>query len=318
MPRILLVKTSSLGDIVHNLPVASDIAAALPGAEIDWVVEENSAAIPRLHPFVRRVIPVALRRWRKGFWLRDTWRDVQLFLHELRGVRYDAVVDTQGLLKSALVTRAAQGSRYGLDWKSSREPLSLFFYDRTFRVPRRQQAVERNRALAAQALRYTQAARVDYGIVARDRPHPWLTADPYAVLIHATSASSKLWPEARWVALGKALAERGMTSVLPWGSTHEHERSMRLASAIRGSLVPPHLELEDIAAVFGRARCTIGVDTGLTHLAGALGLPTVGIYTATNPEWTGLYGCARALNLGGMGASPAVEDVLRELERLTR
>src|SRR5688500_9903662 len=147
MPRVLLVKTSSLGDVVHNLPVVSDIAAAIPGAEIDWVVEDTFAAVPKLHPDVRRVLPVSLRGWRRRWWQRETWREIACFGRALRRERYDAVLDTQGLLKSALVTRAAHGTRYGLDWRSSREPL-FAFYDRTLSIPRAQPAIERNRQLA--------------------------------------------------------------------------------------------------------------------------------------------------------------------------
>jgi heptosyltransferase-1 len=317
MPRILLVKTSSLGDVVHNLPVASDIAAALPQAQIDWVVEESFAAIPRLHKSVNRVIPVALRRWRAHWWHRDTRRDAQAFFRELRSVVYDAVLDTQGLLKSALVTRLARGRGYGLDWKSSREPLSLF-YNRTFPVAWKQAAVERNRALAAQALRYTPRSDVRYDISAVAARYPWLTAERYAVLIHVTSARPKLWAEEHWIALGRALAERGVMSVLPWGSSDERERSERLSRSIAGSMVPPPLQLSDVAVLLAQAHAAVGVDTGLTHLAGALRVPTVGIYTATDPRRTGLYGCERAINVAGNAANPTVDDALYALERLLR
>jgi heptosyltransferase I len=316
MQRILLVKTSSLGDIVHNLPVVSDIVCAHPGAHIDWVVEERFAAIPALHPAVRRVIPVAVRRWRRSWLSRATRRELCLFLRELRTERYDAVIDTQGLLKSALIARAAHGRRYGLDWSSSREPLALF-YDRTSRVPRAQPAVERNRALAALALGYSPSSAVRYGITTTSRDHPWLKFSKYAVLVHATSAKDKLWPEDQWIALGTALAARSITSVLPWGTAPEHERSMRLAQAIRSSVVPPQLELDDMAGMLARAACVIGVDTGLTHLAGALDVATIGLYTTTDPARTGLYGCARAINLGGIKRTPSVNEVLLEMERLT-
>lgn len=315
MQRILLVKTSSLGDVVHNLPVVSDIAAAHPGALIDWVVEEGFSAIPALHPGVRRVIPIAIRRWRKGWLNRGTRRDINDFIRELRAVEYDAVIDSQGLLKSALVTRAAHGRRYGLDWSSSREPLSLF-YDRTFDVPRSQPAVERNRVLAARALGYTPPPEVTYGIRAMSTDPRWRVPDRYAVLIHATSADRKLWPEDRWIALGTALNARGIASVLPWGSDRERARSERLSRAIPGSVVPLPLDLAALASVLERAVCAIGVDTGLTHLAGALGVATIGIYAATDPALTGLYGCPRAVNLGGIGAAPDVDVVVHEMERL--
>jgi heptosyltransferase-1 len=317
MPRILLVKTSSLGDVVHNLPVASDIASALPDAEIDWIVEQDFAAIPRLHRSVSRVIPIALRRWRKQWWRRETRREMHAFFSELREVRYDAVLDTQGLLKSALVTWAAKGPRYGLDWRSSREPLGVF-YDQTFRVAWKRQAVERNRALAGQALRYMPNGHVHYGISTVATRSPLTQADRYAVLIHVTSAPRKLWPEERWVAVGRALSDAGLISVLPWGSALEHERSVRLSQSIKGSVIPAAMDLSELAANLQQAHCAIGVDTGLTHLAGALGVPTIGIYTVTDPELTGLYGCSRAINLGDRGQSPNAEEVLRSLETLIR
>src|SRR5687768_13752384 len=135
MPRVLLVKTSSLGDVVHNLPVASDLAGAMPGVAVDWVVEEAFESIPALHPGVGEVIPVCVRRWRSAPWQSATWRQLRAFVARLRSVSYDAVIDTQGLLKSAIVARFARGRRFGLDWSSSREPLFMF-YDRTIRVPR--------------------------------------------------------------------------------------------------------------------------------------------------------------------------------------
>ena len=314
MRQILLVKTSSLGDVVHNFPVASDIAAALPGAAIDWAVEESFAALPRLHPAVRRVIPLAVRRWRRSWWRSDTRREIGEFAAELRRVRYDAVIDTQGLLKSAVVARAAHGERHGLDWKSSREPLGVF-YDRTYRVDRHRHAVERNRELAALALAYRRANGAEYGIAPES--HSRFVPQRYAVLAHATSADAKLWPEARWIALGNRLRGLGVRALLPWGSPLERDRSERLARSLKDAHVLPRLPLGDLTAVLADAECVVGVDTGITHLAAALGTVTVGIYTATDPSLTGLYGCARAANVGGRGEMPAPEDVLREIERLS-
>jgi heptosyltransferase-1 len=312
MPRVLLVKTSSLGDVVHNLPVVTDVSTALPGARIDWVVEEAFDAIPRLHPNVQGVIPLAIRRWRRHWPTREVRNEIGAFVKRLREDSYDAIIDTQGLLKSALVTRAARGKRFGLDWRSSREPLALF-YDRTFAVAGLAHAVERNRMLAARVLSYTPLPTVTYGIHAPRAELPWLP-QPYAVFVHATSARRKLWEERAWIALGAALAQRGFTPVLPWGSPTERERSERLAAAIAGVVVCPRLALRDLSGVLSGARCAIGVDTGLTHLAGALGVPTVGIYNATEPARTGLYGCARAVNVGGVTRGPTVDEVIRALE----
>jgi heptosyltransferase-1 len=314
MPRILLVKTSSLGDVVHNLPVASDIRAAVPHAEIDWVVEGAFAAIPRLHPAVARVLPVAIRRWRSSLLDAAAREEMRAFARELKRETYDAVIDTQGLLKSALVTRAARGVRHGLDFASSREPLSVF-YDRTYAVPWTMHAVERNRLLAAQALAYAVPPGVDYGIQASAAKLAWLPNGPYAVLVHATSAPEKLWPEEHWVELATRLGERGVRSVLPWGSTAERLRAEDIARPVPGVVVAPGLELADVATVLAGARAAVGVDTGLTHLAAALKVPTVGIYSATDPAATGLYGCARALNLGGIGKPPSIRDVLAALEQ---
>jgi heptosyltransferase I len=315
MPKVLLVKISSLGDVVHNLPVASDIRAALPDAEIAWVVEEAFAAIPRLHPAVARVIPVAIRRWRSTLWRRETRDEVRRFLDALRDTEYGAVIDSQGLLKSAFIVRAARGRRYGLDWSSAREPLGMF-YDRTFIVPWSRHAVERNRSLAAQALGYPVSARADFGIRAERGRYPWLPEQAYAVLLHASSASEKLWPEANWCALARHLKAYGSLCVLPWGSEAERERSERLAAGMPDAIVPPMLPLAEIAPLLAGAHAVIGVDTGLTHLAAALGRPTVGIYCATDPAATGLYGNARAANIGALGRPPAVDDVVSGLDRL--
>ena len=316
MPRILLIKTSSLGDVVHNLPVVADIAAALPDATIDWVVEEGFAAIPLLHPRLSRIMPVAVRRWRRALWSPAVWTEVRAFIRTLRDQPYDAVIDTQGLLKSAWIARAARGVRHGLDRQSSREPLGLF-YDRTYRVSWHQHAVERNRNLAAHALGYELSGPVQYEISAEPQSFSWLAPDrPHAVLLHATSADRKLWPEERWIALGSALAERGMTCVLPWGTAAEHERSMRLAQHIPHAVTPARLELRALASLLAQARIVIGTDTGLTHLAGALGVPTVGLYVATDPAATGLYACSRGVNLGGVGMPPAVVDVMAAVGKL--
>ena len=317
MPRILLVKTSSLGDVVHNLPVVSDIRRHLPDAEIDWAVEEAFAAIPRMQPDVRRVLPVALRRWRRDLIGSNTRAEICSFISTLRACGYDAIIDTQGLLKSALVARAARGMCYGLDWLSSREPLR-FLYDRTFRVPWGQHAVTRNRSLAAQALGYTPSVEVNYGISPQPRAFPWLPCARYAVLLHATSAERKLWPEPHWTELCKHLFSNTIFCVLPWGNDAERVRSERLAAATTNAIVPPALALDDMAALLAGAQGVVGVDTGLTHLAAAQNVPTLGIYCATDPAATGIHGCSRATNLGGIGAPPTVAHVIDAWQRLTK
>jgi len=316
MKKILLVKTSSLGDVVHNLPVASDIRAAVPAAEIDWVVEEALTAVPRMHPAVARVLPVAIRRWRAGLLRARVREEIGTFVHELKRKRYDAIIDTQGLLKSALVAWAARGVRHGLDFASAREPLGLF-YDRTYSVPWTLHAVERNRLLAARALGYRASAPADYGIRARSAQFAWLPGGRYAVLLHSTSSADKLWAEQNWIALGAHLIARKVRSVVPWGSAPERLRSERLAAAISGAVVPPRLELQEMADLLAGAAAVVGVDTGLTHIAGALKVPTIGIYGGPwDPAATGIYGCARAFNAGRPGQPPEVDEVTAAFEHL--
>jgi heptosyltransferase-1 len=281
------------------------------------VVEEAFAAIPRLHPLVSRVLPVAVRRWRRAPWKSEVRAEIRSFLHELRSETYDAVIDTQSLLKSAWIARAAHGVRHGLDWSSSREPLA-WFYDHSWYVPWGRHAVERNRELVALALGYALAAPARYGIAAAARPFAWLPGGPHAVLLHATSAERKLWPEAHWVELGRTLASRGFTCVLPWGAATEGERSHRLVQQIPQAIAPERMDLSTLAALLAQAQLVIGTDTGLTHLAGALGAPTLGLYCVTDPAATGLYACARAANLGGINAVPGVAAVIAAVDGLLR
>ena len=303
-----------MGDVLHNFPVVADICRHMPDASIDWVVEENFAPLPALHPRVNRVVSVAMRRWRKSWW--QSRSEMQASCHELRTHQYDLALDTQGLLKSALITRCVPATHCGFDWGSAREPLASLFYDRTFTVAKNQHAVERNRQLAGQVLGYTPQGAPDYGIRAPDLTLPWLPDEPYAVLLHATSRDDKLWDEQNWIALGNHLNQAGIRTVLPWGSAQEKIRSKRLCSAISGAICAPHTNLNEAAAMLERARAVIGVDTGLSHLAAALGVPTIGIYTATDPGLTGLYAGKSTVNLGGKNTPPTVAEVCRVLEQL--
>ncbi len=312
-PSIVLIKTSSLGDVLHNLPAVSDICRHLPDARIDWVVEENFAPLPALHPGVKQVIPVAIRRWRKSFW--QARSEIRSVCDKLRASHYDIALDTQGLIKSALITRCIPAVRSGFDRNSPREPIACLFYDRTYFVAKNQHVVERNRQLAGQALGYTPQGEPDYGIRMPVLDLPWLPPEPYAVLLHATSRDEKLWAEENWIALGKRLNQGGMRLVLPWGNTVEKARSERLCTVIPGAICPSGTGLNEAAAVLGQASAVIGVDTGLTHLAAAFGIPTVGIYTATDPGLTGLHAGKSAINLGGKQQQPSVEEVLVALQQ---
>lgn len=312
--RILIVKTSSLGDVIHNLPVISDIRRHFPQAQIDWCVEESFSAIPRLHPGVGRVIPVAVRRWRKKLLQAATWREMAEFRRQLASETYDAIIDTQGLLKSALIASRAKGPRLGYAADAAREPVAARWYNRHFHVSRDLHAVIRNRRLVAAALGYQIEGEPDYGIETPPASFSWLPHRPYAVFLTATSRDDKLWPEANWLTLGRSLNSQGFSAVLPGGSALERERAARLAAAIPGALAAPPMSIPELASLLSGARAAVGVDTGLTHLAVALKTPTVAIYTATDPGLTGVLGAGFHRNLGGKAQTPSADAVLGELQ----
>jgi heptosyltransferase-1 len=310
--RLLFVKTSSLGDVVHQCPAVTDAARSIPGARIDWVVEEGFAGVARMHACVERVIPVAVRRWRGALWKGSVWNEIAAFRAALAAERYDAVIDTQGLLKSALITRWASGPRHGMDRASVREPLAAFFYDRTHPVPRALHAVERNRRLTAASLDIPLPPGIDYGL----RPSSAVVGAPslpasYSVLLTMTSRADKLWPEARWIELGRSL---GLPAVLPWGNAEERARAERIAGGLGEALVPERMTLEALARVLAGAKNVVGLDSGLSHLAAAFGAPVVAIFCGSDPALTGLYGTRGARNVGAQGRPPQVFEVLQALQ----
>ena len=316
MQRILLVKTSSMGDIIHCLPAVTDLRNQYPDAEIDWIVDESFAAIPALHPGVSNVLPVAIRRWRKSFFCKPTWREMRTFRTRLREKHYNYVLDLQGLLKSAFIASQARGPRYGHDKVGARERLAPFFYQHTYTIPWSYHAVQRNRLLAAQALEYDLPENLDYGISVKPGQFPWLPTEQYAALLHGSSGQDKLWATSNWIELGAMLAKKGLTVVLPWGTADEHDRSVSLASQIPDAVITPALNLPTITELIAGAAIVIGVDTGLAHLSVATGRPTIGIYCATDPKETGLFGDNNVVNLGEIGFPPDPATVIESVEKL--
>lgn len=288
--RVLLIKTSSLGDVIHTLPALTDAMGALPGIQFDWVVEEGFAEIPTWHPAVANVIPVAIRRWRKNLWQtlkNGEWRQ---FRQRLRDTRYDLVIDAQGLLKSAWLTRYVKAPIAGLDKTSAREPMAARFYDRPYAVARGQHAVERLRQLFAQALGYQVPAGLgDYGL---DRSR-LLTATndaPFVLFLHGTTWDTKHWPELYWRQLAERMIGQGLEVRLPWGNPAEKARAERIADGLDNAVVLPKLNLAGVARVLASAQGCVAVDTGLGHLAAALDVPTLSLFGPTNPGLTGAYG----------------------------
>jgi heptosyltransferase I len=309
-PRILLVKLSSLGDVVHLAPAVTDLRERRPEARIAWAVEGPYADLVRLHPAVDEVIPVGLRRLRDRPWSPGAWRALRASRRALRASRWDYVVDAQGLLKSACVAHWSRSTVFGLDHRSARERMASRFYDVKVAVARDMHAVERNRALFGAVFGYAPDWPARYGLAAPAAPPPWAPSGRYAVLLHAASRREKRWPDDRWVALARLLAEAGYALVLPGGNAAERETAARLAKSIGpAASAAPSMALSEAAALLAHASGVIGVDTGLTHLAVALGVPTVGLYCATSPRLTGLHGGDLAVNLGAPGAPPGVDAV---------
>jgi heptosyltransferase-1 len=315
MSDILFIKTSSLGDVIHHMPAVTEARRQLPEARLSWVVEEAFAPLARLHPAVDEVIPVAARRWRGAAVSPTTWREAQNFLRGLRTRRYDAIVDTQGLFfKSALIARLARGRRHGYDAQSIREPASSWLYDVRHRVSRDLHAIARNRLLTALALGYTSDGPIDFGL---DRRKLASTPAPrYGILFHSTARPEKEWPETSWVALGQQLEAGGTSLVLPWGTEAERARSIRVAGALKDAKVPERQPLDRMAGLIAGAAFVIGVDTGLLHLAAALGVPLVAIFVGSEPGLTGPLGQGPIEVIGGKGQMPSIDDVSSALARV--
>ena len=289
--NVCLVKTSSMGDVLHTLPALTDAQNALPDIPFDWVVEESFAEIPRWHRAVTRVIPIALRRWRKQPFSVETqqaWKSYRALLQENQ---YDAVIDAQGLVKSAFfATRLAKGTKYGYNRQCAREPLASFFYDHRFYVAYQQHAVERIRQLFALSLGYElPQTQGDYGIARHFTNHA--VEKPYIVFIHATTRADKHWLEDEWKKTAEKLTALFDVEIrLPWGNEQEHQRAQRITNGLDKTMVLPKLTLTELADQIANAKAVISVDTGLAHLTAALDKPNITLYGATDPKLIGTYG----------------------------
>lgn len=318
--RVLIVRLSSLGDVVHAAPVLADIARAHPGARVDWVLEEAFVPMARCFDGIERIVPIALRRWRKR--PAAVRGEIAAFWRTLRSERYDAVLDLQGLVKSAVVARAArlapQGRRHGLANRtdgSAYEPLARLAYGVAHAMPARIHVVDRSRELAARALghRVEGAPRVPWRV-----PEPaaedagW--ADPRCVLlVHGSAKPVKLLSGDFWAVLGLRLVEAGFRPLLPWGSDAERARAEAIARDIGApAAVLPRLPLDRLAGVIARLGGAIGLDTGLTHMAATLGRPTVQLFVEDKAWRAAAYWEPRtAIIQASEAAPPTVDGVLQ-------
>ena len=337
-PKILLVKLSSLGDVLHNLPIVWDLRARLPEAQIDWVVEEGYVHL--LTPLlskdgfkgIDRIIPFGLRRWKKNLFKLSTWQQFFAFKKELQAVSYDVIIETQGLLKSAYVCSLANktsnaviaGLANATEF-SGYEPIARSFYNQSVQVPFQCHAVDRSRWVACSALDW---ALIDRKNAPQFYPETYVNSlgkalvdlnelkTPYVLCFHSTAREAKRWPNADWIALGKELSSRGYQVVLPWGNVAEQVVSREIAAQIPNALVPPAFSIEDAFGVIAGAALTVGVDTGLTHLAAVLNKPTVEIY-CDSPLWkTEGYWSKNIRNVGDIQKPPTVAQVLQAASEL--
>ncbi len=310
--KILIVRTSSLGDLVHMLPAISDIARHVQDAQIDWIVEESFAEIPTWHPAVHEAIPVAHRRWRKHWWSAET-RAARAALRKNLGSRqYDVVLDMQGLMKSVWLVRQTHGVRHGLDRRSAREPLASFFYDVKHTVNFWQPAVTRQRELAAAAFGYTYSGKPDFNL---GRITDGAQIQPYAVIMPSASRDDKLWPAEDWLKVFGRLRDHGLQLRLLSGSAAETQRAQKLVAGCDYAQVLPRMSLTEVAKVLASARIMVGLDSGLTHLSAGLGRPTIGIYKASTPVRTPLEGPAYTASLGERGNAPSAETVISAVDQ---
>ena len=318
--KILLVRVSSLGDVLHNLPMVADILRHYPDATIDWVVEEGYVSLVRRNPRVRNIIPFALRRWRKSLGKRETRREIATFFRTLRAESYDYVFDTQGLLKTGVIMGAARvrkgGRKVGLangSEGSGYEGISRIFHTQSVPLDPRTHAVARGRLVAAAAMNYKVDTPPDFGLpapdAADDQPRPpWMPNEDYAVFFHGTARAGKKWAPENWIALGAALAP--MPVLLAWGSPAEKRDAEQLAAAMPNARVLPKLSMDEAVELARYAALAVGVDTGLTHIAAAFYRPTVEIY-ADSPKWkTEGNWSPRIVNLGEAGSPPSAAQVI--------
>ena len=313
--RVLIVKVSSLGDIIHTLPAVTDARRARPDIVFDWVVEENFVEVPKWHPAVDRVIPVAFRRWRKTPLRSLGGIEFKKFNDEINREHYDLVIDAQGLIKSGVISRMSRGLTVGLSDSTVREPLATLFYNKVYSVPKTEHAVDRVRQLFARALQYEYNPRtIDYGVsqeaIAKQSRHGAVarqkSSAKQVVFLHGTTWATKHWPVNYLCALARHAAEAGFDVLLPWGDEAERLRAENISSAT-GATVLPKLTLSGLAAELAAASGVVAVDTGLGHLAAALARPTLSIYGPTDPALSGTYGVTQKHLCSTFACSPCLK-----------
>lgn len=306
--RVLLIKTSSMGDLIHTLPALTDAGHAIPDIRFDWMVEESFKDIPAWHPLVDRIIPVALRNWRKGIFSADTRKELRAMRDELNTRSYDLVLDAQGLVKSAFLAYFAKGPRAGLDFRSARESFASLAYQQKYTVNFYQHAVVRMRSLFALALHYDLPATPPVFGIDRAKFQSQVSGD-YVVFLHGTTWPSKQWPEAYWRELADLAKAHGLRIKIGGGNDEEVARAERIAAGNEAVDLVPRLSISQMAELLAGARAAVAVDTGFGHLSAALNVPTVSIYGSTNPAFTGALGESSVLLSAAFPCSPCLNRI---------
>ena len=312
--KILLVRLSSMGDLIHTLPAIEDLARQCSDVELHWLCEAGFADIARLHPFVKKIHVMKWRQWRKHLFQVETWREIGCLEQTLRQEAFDFVLDSQGLIKSACFAKMVKSPIYGLDKNSAREGGAALAYTKTYAVPKGKNAVWRNRELFAQVFRYVMPETQVFGLTVPEAGRLKNLEQPYYAALHATSRDSKLWPVENWRTLLQKLNEEQRCNVyLPWGNETEKTRAEQIADGLPFAIVCNKMNLLQAAYLLKHAVGIVGVDTGLLHLANALEKPVVGIYTDTDPIKTGVQVSPIAKNLGNIGQIPTADLVYQTL-----
>lgn len=318
MSKILLIKTSSLSDVIHTLPAITDLKKNCPDAEITWLTEEAFQDIPRWHFAQIRVLPLGMRRWLRKWRRLSIWRnEVPQFFKSLRADEYDYVIDAQGLIKTGFFSKMAKGQSYGFAKNQVREPLARFFYQHKMKVPPEDfvHAVPRTRALFASIFKYTlPKTTADAGIrdyIMQNSASPVMY--PAEVLFfHGASWPNKHWPEIYWSELAKLLAAQHVTFQLPWDNATDRARAERIAAVGGGyGHVLPRTSLMDLAQLLIASKAVVTVDNGIAHLAAALKVPTIALYGPTAAERTGTYGVNQQHLHSALPCVPCLQDSCR-------
>ena len=309
--RVLIVKTSSLGDIIHTLPAVTDAHNAHANLTFDWVVEENFVEVPSWHPAVEKVIPVAMRRWRRNLVQTYLNHELRAFKRALQGVHYDLVIDAQGLIKSGFISRLSRGLTIGLSNRTIREPLATLFYNKVYSVPWTEHAVDRIRQLFSRALKYRYDREfIDYGIdLDRIKCNIEANGAKQVLFLHGTTWATKHWPEYYWRHLAHLATESGYEVLLPWGDLKEKERAEFIAKDNVSIVVLEKQTLSGLTQHINNSKGVIAVDTGLGHLAAALAKPTVSLYGSTNPGLSGTFGKNQLHLNSNFNCAPCVKKV---------